>query len=333
MRGRRGFTLVELLVVIAIIGILIALLLPAVQQAREAARRMQCSNNQKQIALAMHNHESTYGHFPEFISLGGGHAFSPLARLVPFAEQTAVYDLIDFEVAPRDQPDVISTHIPFFLCPSDGLVDLYPEEVGRKGTTPPQAPCNYGINLGSGVGSTYDYTKKTDGFMYSGSKVKARDVVDGLSNTVMISETLMGPIDDSTNPSARELMRLVAEGDCRRDNTNGGLDCFSPFAAGVIDSTFLSEVNSAANYQGRRCNTWFLYSSRAASLTGYLPPNSKIPDLYAHALAINGPRSNHPGGVNIARADGSVAFVAETVDLFTWHGLWSINGREVLGEY
>jgi len=333
MRQRRGFTLVELLVVIAIIGILIALLLPAVQQAREAARRMECTNNQKQIALAMHNHESTYGSFPPLISLGGGHAFSPLARLVPFAEQRAVYDLIDFEVGPRDQPDVMATHISFFLCPSDGLIDLYPEESGRKGTTPPQAPCNYGVSLGSGVGTNYDYTNETDGLMYSGSKVKARDITDGLSNTVMVSETLMGPIEDATNPTPQQLQRYVAEGDCRRDRNNGGLDCFSAFAPGVIDSTFLSEVNSATNYQGRRGNTWFMYSSRAASLTGYLPPNSEVPDFYAHALAINGPRSNHPGGVNIARCDGSVAFVAETVDLLTWHGLWSRNGGEVLGEY
>src|SRR3954449_10732366 len=132
-RGRTGFTLIELLVVIAIIAILIALLLPAVQAAREAARRIQCTNNLKQVGLALHNYESTNGVFPpgriNTYVAGNGHCWGAYSQMLPYVEQQAVFDAMNFGMNP--DPDYTSTSaaanrtaavttLAMFLCPSDG---------------------------------------------------------------------------------------------------------------------------------------------------------------------------------------------------------------------
>jgi prepilin-type N-terminal cleavage/methylation domain-containing protein len=216
--NRRAFTLVELLVVIAIIGILVGLLLPAVQSAREAARRMQCSNNLKQMVLATHNYESTYRRLP---GLTGSSSFSPQARILPFIEQANLQNLIDFQqplyVGPvwRAQLNPLLVPaagmvVPTFLCPSDAATPQR-ETIAADGNTARVAGLNYMFSYGSGTLTNYDDRYRTDGIVWENSWARFADITDGMSNTVMLSETLIGDNQVSTTvPVGNTLYRRVA---------------------------------------------------------------------------------------------------------------------------
>src|SRR5262245_26488194 len=183
----RGFTLVEILVGIAIIGILVALLLPAIQASREAARRTQCQNNMKQAALALQNYESAKKTFPPFCELPRTTTFQPFsaqARLLPYLEEENVAHLIDFEVAVpfTAHPEVARLRIDTYMCPS--------EENDRSRTTPTLVyyPLNYVLNEGTWF--IYDPVsdKVGDGAFAPNRSFKPGQISDGLSHTLAISE-------------------------------------------------------------------------------------------------------------------------------------------------
>ena len=218
-RNRHAFTLVELLVVIAIIGILVGLLLPAVQAAREAARRMQCTNNIRQLGLAAHNHESALKFLPPAYrgqQIGGAPGYfdlwGTLALLTPYLEQTAVYNSIDLSKTMYQltspfgiqAPLACQTRVPTFICPSDKGESVCSNAYGIVGEL---TPTNYAFCLGTGTttgrtgwrGSPWE----ADGVFFAQSKVRMTDIKDGTSNTIGASERILGEGGEATTVATR----------------------------------------------------------------------------------------------------------------------------------
>jgi prepilin-type N-terminal cleavage/methylation domain-containing protein/prepilin-type processing-associated H-X9-DG protein len=188
-RRGRGFTLVELLVVIAIIGILVALLLPAVQAAREAARRSQCLNNMKQISLALINHHDTYGHFPSGYSPDTGWAWG--TAVLPFIEYSTLHDqlLTDAPMNPGDtaQLELMRTVIHEYRCPSDGSVpDLNDKRVPYSGQQ--MATSNYLGIMGSTTVQSPNDLAQANGIFFQNSRIRIKGITDGTSKTFLIGE-------------------------------------------------------------------------------------------------------------------------------------------------
>ncbi len=215
LSNRNAFTLIELLVVIAIIGILVGLLLPAVQAAREAARRMSCSNNLKQVSLAMHNYESAYGVFPRAGTVDQD--FSVQARLLPYIEQSSLHDMLDYSKPAFSGPfnakvphpslaAAFATPINTFLCPSDPSPSVVVMTV--SGTAYTYGSMNYMISYGSGTKNNNDLRWRTDGIVFQNSSTSFRDILDGTSSTVIASETVRSFGPDMTLPLGQFPPRL-----------------------------------------------------------------------------------------------------------------------------
>ena len=336
--SRNGLTLVELLVVITIIGILISLLLPAVQAAREAARRISCINNIKQCGLAIHNYHSSMRAFP---GVGGGPTtcFSAQAAILPFAEQGNLQALINFSqplfVGPAGnmklnplQADAAKTIVPMFRCPSDGGNDLNSKYMVNPGET--LAGGNYVVCTGSGIGTTYDIRYATDGLFYYGSACDFRDIKDGASNTLMMSESLLGSMSDSTGSAPANSERQVGwpGGGYSSFNANG------PGFVGVVNPDLASASAGCTTWEGSRCSAWIIGRPLFSAMSTYMLPNTPIPDIAGKQhMGFFAARSNHPGGVNVLMADGSVRFVTDSIDLTTWRALGTCRGGEVLNPF
>ncbi|QDT07559.1 hypothetical protein K227x_59870 [Rubripirellula lacrimiformis] len=349
----RGFTLVELLVVIAIIGVLVGLLLPAVQAAREAARRMQCSNNLKQVCLAMHNYESTHQKLPanyvNGTSIGGN--FSIFAQMAPFYEEANLLDMIHFDrpltvgccpgqlVDPHDR--AAATAIATLTCPSEDYGRVYPVvSLGGAGPTQNYSATNYAMCNGTGVGTLYDTRLPTDGVSWIGAKVGFESVTDGLSNTAAFAEHLLGVLDTSPSEPATTAMSMRT----MMNVTCAFIDRSQrPVTPGMAGYTIPENPNEFEAYSkghslfrgwtGQRGAGWISGREYWTGYTHYHPPQSGIPDMQSCGWGVFGARSNHPGGVHVARCDGSVGFVNESIDLETWRALGTRNGHEVLVDF
>ncbi len=218
--GHKAFTLVELLVVIAIIGILVGLLLPAVQAAREAARRMQCSNNLKQLGLSMHNYESTFKRLPSG-NLGSTSFVTGLSvhsRLLPYMEQANLYQLVDYNFAHNHPVNDAARlqSVPTFICPSDNYTGLAPSLGGVN---------SYYANSGTNILAGAPPTSSSDpnfgmpacnGLFYRDSAVRFGEISDGLSNTVAFAEKIAG---DGSNSIATPASDTFRPGPIRRMRT------------------------------------------------------------------------------------------------------------------
>ena len=339
---RNAFTLVELLVVIAIIGVMVGLLLPAVQAAREAARRMQCGNNLRQLGLAAHHHESALRVLPPAYraqSIGGAPAYfdlwGTLALLTPYLEQTNVYNSIDlrltmFQLTPPfgiQAPVAAQTFVPIFLCPSDKGTAVASNAYGINGDL---SPANYAFCLGTGttrgrtgwLGSPWD----ADGVFYARANIRLTDIKDGTSNTVGASERLLGDGPESTTVASRAEIRP------QRMYVNPGAETNDANCNGSL----------RVNFNQRRGYTWVAGEPRCASYNHYYPPNDRVhPDCVANFIGtdpltrssghgLSTARSNHPAGVMTWFCDGSTRFLSDSIDIAIWRNLATRIGGEVI---
>ncbi len=357
LRLRGAFTLVELLVVIAIIGILVGLLLPAVQAAREAARRMSCSNNLKQVSLAMQNYESAYGWFPMAGTVDVD--FSVQARLLPFIEQSNVHDLLDYSLPAFTGPfnakvptpkfrDAFATPVSTFLCPSDVAPAV--STVTISGVDYNYGGLNYMISYGSGTGTYNDLRWPTDGIVYQKSKCGFRDILDGSSQTVVVSETSRSVGPDMTMAAGKTPRRPYQYTLNGSSGVSSGLNAVrgllptgSPWTAfagsgGMIENPDLATAwTSFTSWRGGaspalrgRGISWAFTGAINSMTNGYQPPNSPIPDIVTHFTGYFGPRSFHNGGAQVGMADGAVRFLSNSTDVTVHRAMHSCNGNEVV---
>jgi len=357
VRKRGGFTLIELLVVIFIVGILVALLLPAVQRARESARRMQCANNLKQIGIGLHHYHDALRTFPVSMvgpgrPLAAGHGtglYSWLALLLPYVEQSPLADSINFHANMADaggqgaylNPGAVisrthrnaaaaATVVPIYLCPSDAFTAN-----DNMGTARP-APCNYCGNTGWPATATgvdgWRRSSQHNGVIplvnpltpipWHRSEMRIDYISDGSSNTIAVTERVISnaSLNDLYDPNYK--------------------DTEKSYCAGFASAKTLARYNRSCDtadfidwrYTRPHGRAWISGWTLAANTYAHVRPiNSRNCHLHGgeeDGTNLVSPSSSHDGGVNALMADGSVHFVMESIEMPVWWALGSRDGAE-----
>jgi prepilin-type N-terminal cleavage/methylation domain-containing protein/prepilin-type processing-associated H-X9-DG protein len=337
---RRGFTLIELLVVIAIIAVLISLLLPAVQSAREAARRAQCTNNLKQLGLGLQNYHSATGSFPmgTTMAIAGGNygmgeqswgSFSCFALMLPYLEQQPLYSSCNFNwtvswgAGSAINSTVYDANLAAFICPSDG-----------KTTQSASAGNNNNNYFGSMGTTTNPWSTTSTGIFAQTSAYGIQNVTDGTSNTIAFSEGLVG--DNINFTKWRDGVSSGTAGTALIYDANSN-------PTGVLNDLqtctgwFNSKTN-AAGYQDKGLR-WSNGSPGLTIFNTIVPPNSQQYPWsgcrYSCACGVDyadyvNASSNHPGGCNVAFCDGSVKFIKSSIAMNTWWALGTKDNGDIV---
>ena len=332
---RSGFTLVELLVVIAIIGVLVALLLPAVQMARESARRNQFGNNVRQLGVAFHNYHDTVGRFPPggVHHLGGpaqktwqnadspGWRASWLVFLLPYLEREGLYQQYNFSVPPNQSAasaEVVATPIPTFICPSTG--SRHQPWVGQAGGSIPFAKGHYAACFSAGSayspasfnGARMDWDRAVFNAAGHYGAMNA-DIKDGASNVIAVSEILSRDTPNDSRGAWAYPAGAFFSGRNHVDDVSAGPPGPELPPNGIALDPNLRDkpVDCSALATDRRL---------ACDAT-----NPSRPNIAA--------RSYHPGGIHVLLADGSVKFVNDEIAVETWIRLLGIHDGEPVGQY
>jgi prepilin-type N-terminal cleavage/methylation domain-containing protein len=334
--NRKAFTLIELLVAIAIIAMLIALLLPAIQQAREAARRVQCKNNLKQIGLALHNYLSAHTVFPPSFCIGAstGGTWSIHARILPYLDEANAFAIADltvgYSVPPNSTNGITEMRVPTYTCPDELMAIL------RVSPTPGGAnhfPTTYAFNGGTWKlftpGATLgDGGRPGDGAFAPNSRFSPRDFIDGMSNTLCFSEVKAYTPNVGNDAAATDAVptsisgftagSLSANGHTEwvdgKIHETGFTTTFTPNAR-----TMISSSASPTPVDG----DYISCKERGTSATCTGKPT------YAAVTA----RSYHTGIVNALLMDGSTRSFSDNIDLVVWRALGTRAGDEVIDKY
>ncbi|MEX2111893.1 MAG: DUF1559 domain-containing protein [Pirellulales bacterium] len=320
-RRSAGFTLVELLVVIAIMGVLVAILLPAIQAARESSRRSSCMNNLRQLGVALQNIHDVKRKFPSGRGAPPPKIFSALAYLLPYVEEQSLEGLVDFSQAPvfvvvagvpypGDANKLAATSpLPLLLCPSD-------VSEGRVAGSE-FAATNYAACAGSGAVAS-GTINPSDGVFFYGSAIGLHHITDGSSHTVALSERTLGTGDSLAAPPPGRVGAYIME-------VNNSV---------TIDATSCANPASGGFYSERGAK-WILGNYGNTIYNHFYTPNASNWDCMnlPQQKGLFAARSEHPGGVNVLFCDSSVRFVFDSVDITLWRAAATRAGSEPNGDF
>jgi len=322
---------VELLVVIAIIGILIGLLLPAVQAVREAARRTECSNNIRQIALAAHNYQTGQRYFPAGRLVGDeGDTWSQHARLLPYLEQAAAYDLVHYDYSPGHSvnANARTCQIETFRCPSDRNKMLGPSGKDHPGW----GKNNYKGNAGNDTGQWKNGKEQNNGIFLTNEFIRVEDILDGTTHTALFAEAVLGDAENQ-RVSVPSDWFAISTSNTTREAVYTACNAFDPEKN---PGSWLGEPKQIS----RSGRNWVYGNYIPTRYNHIMPPNSHSCGRYGGGGDMDATVNNnggataassrHSGGANVAMADASVTFLSENVNIQVWWALGSRDGNEVI---